>query len=181
MPSSFLGTSFRPREHCSWSGEPAAPPNPQPKKFEEGLVITILAHHELKIENEDDIITVRRRVRKIAETQQFDSFATAAITTATSELARNILVHAKGGEARIEEVSFAESSKDTGVRIGIRIEFRDEGPGIPDVNRVLAGGYSTARSMGLGVSGSRRLVDEFHIESTVGRGTCVTILKWKRF
>jgi serine/threonine-protein kinase RsbT len=108
------------------------------------------------------------------EARKFDTFATAAITTATSELARNVVAHAGGGSARIEEVS-------DGVRVGIRIVFEDAGPGIADVPRVLQGGFSTARSMGLGVSGSKRLVDDFALESTLGKGTTVTIAKWKRF
>jgi serine/threonine-protein kinase RsbT len=137
-------------------------------------MIHVAATHELCIVTEDDIIIVRRRVRDIAELRKFDSFATAAITTATSELARNVLVHAGRGAASIEEVA-------DGLRFGIRILFADEGPGIEDIPRVLAGGYTTARSMGLGLSGSRRLVDEFALESTVGVGTRVTVTKWKRF
>jgi serine/threonine-protein kinase RsbT len=133
-----------------------------------------VAVHTMKLETEDDIISVRRRVRDIAEQRKFDTFATAAITTATSELARNVIVHAGKGMATIEELR-------TGSVQGIRIVFEDTGPGIADVDRVLAGGFSTARSMGLGVSGSRRLVDEFEIDTTVGTGTRVTVVKWKRF
>ena len=137
-------------------------------------MITVSAVHDIPLESEDDIITVRRRVRDIAELRKFDSFATAAITTATSELARNALVHGGKGLARVEEVS-------DGHRTGIRIVFEDKGPGIADIPRVLAGGFTTARSMGLGLSGSRRLVDDFELESTVGTGTRVTVTKWKRF
>ena len=128
----------------------------------------------MKLEIEDDIISVRRRVRDIAELRKFDAFATAAITTACSELARNVVVHGGKGVACIEEVS-------KGNLQGVRIVFEDKGPGIVDVERVLAGGYSTARSMGLGLSGSRRLVDEFELDSKVGTGTKVTVVKWKRF
>ena len=138
-------------------------------------MLTTRAVHEMHVETEDHIIAVRRRVREIAEFGRFDTFATAAITTATSELARNIVVHAGGsGTAVIEEV-------EDGTRVGIRITFQDQGPGIADVERVLRGGYSTARSMGLGVSGSRRLVDEFSIDSSPGQGTKVMVCKWKRF
>jgi serine/threonine-protein kinase RsbT len=137
-------------------------------------VLTVLSEQTLRIEREDDIISARRRIREIAEARKFDTFATAAITTATSELARNVVVHAGGGAARVEEIS-------DGVRVGIRLVFEDSGPGIADVPRVLNGGYSTARSMGLGLSGSRRLVDEFALESNVGKGTKVTVVKWKRF
>lgn len=137
-------------------------------------MLSVTATHSLRIDSEDDIISVRRRVRDIAEHRKFDSFATAAITTATSELARNALVHGGRGLATVEEMS-------DGHRAGIRIVFEDEGPGIADIPRVLAGGYTTARSMGLGLSGSRRLVDEFELESSVGTGTKVTVTKWKRF
>jgi serine/threonine-protein kinase RsbT len=97
-----------------------------------------------------------------------------SITTATSELARNVVVHGGKGVACIEEV-------ENGNLFGVRIVFEDKGPGIPDIDRVLAGGYSTARSMGLGLSGSRRLIDEFALDSKVGTGTKVTVVKWKRF
>jgi serine/threonine-protein kinase RsbT len=138
-------------------------------------MVRIDAVHEMRIDGEDDIIAVRRRVREIAEHRRFDSFATAAVTTATSELARNVVVHAGGhGIAVIEELS-------DGPRTGLRITFSDTGPGIADIDRVMRGGYSTARSMGLGVSGSRRLVDEFSIESSPGQGTKVMVCKWKRF
>lgn len=137
-------------------------------------MVEILATHALKLECEDDIIAVRRRVKEIAELRKFDTFAVAAITTAASELARNVIVHGRGGSASIEEVS-------DGLRAGIRIAFVDEGPGIPDVARVMSGGYSTARSMGLGLSGSKRLVDAFELDSRVGEGTRVTVTKWKRF
>jgi len=137
-------------------------------------MVNVTATHDLRIDHEDDIIVVRRRVRDIAELRKFDSFATAAITTATSELARNALVHGGGGTAHIEEVT-------DGHRLGIRITFADNGPGIADIPRVLAGGYTTAKSMGLGLSGSKRLVEEFDLVSTASAGTKVTVTKWKRF
>lgn len=127
-----------------------------------------------QIRSESDIATVRRRVREVAQELGFDAFATAAITTAASELARNVWTHAHGGESSIARVV-------DGRRKGLRLEFRDRGPGIDDLPRVLAGGYSTARSLGLGLSGSKRLVDEFHIESTPGQGTLVQVTKWARY
>lgn len=129
---------------------------------------------ELPIATEDDVVIVRRRVRELAQRNGLDSFATVAITTAVSELARNVLVHAKHGSAKLEEV-------ENNTRRGLRVAFRDDGPGIPDVQRVLVGGFSTAKSLGLGLSGSKRLVDEFHIESQLGSGTVVTVTKWARF
>ncbi len=136
--------------------------------------VVVVNRFELPIETENDVVSVRRRVRALAHERGLDSFATAGITTAASELARNVFVHAKGGTAVIEEVA-------DGARSGIRLEMRDQGPGIADLDRALAGGFSTARSLGLGLSGSRRLVDEFAIDTAVGRGTVVTVIKWKRF
>jgi serine/threonine-protein kinase RsbT len=128
----------------------------------------------LKIGSEDDVVLVRRRVRELAQQRGFDAFATAAITTATSELTRNVFVHAGAGTVTIEEIS-------DGRRRGLRLTFEDRGPGIPDVARVLAGGYSTAKSLGLGLSGSRRLVDEFNLETEPGKGTRITVAKWTRY
>ncbi len=136
------------------------------------MAITSLTRREMRIETEDDVILVRRAVRAMAEAQRFDSFACAALTTATSELTRNVWVHAHKGHAVLEDV-------DNGDRRGVRVTFVDKGPGIADIGRVMAGGYSTARSMGLGLSGSKRLVDEFSLVSTVGTGTTVEIVKWK--
>jgi serine/threonine-protein kinase RsbT len=138
------------------------------------LTEEVLSREEMPIAGEDDVVLVRRRVRTIASEQKLDSFATAAVTTATSELTRNCWVHGGGGKATIEQI------RENG-RLGMRVSFRDQGPGIADVERVLQGGYSTARSMGLGLSGSRRLVDDLTVESEVGKGTTVTFVKWKPF
>ena len=134
----------------------------------------VLSRHQSKIDCEDDVAVVRRDVRLLAQHCKLDAFATAAVTTATSELTRNVWVHAKRGQATIEEIA-------EGDRVGLRVQFRDEGPGIADIDRVLAGGYSTVRSMGLGLSGSRRLVDDFALETIVGKGTVITLVKWKLY
>ena len=134
----------------------------------------ILSREELPIAREDDVVFVRRRVRAIASEQKLDSFATAAVTTATSELTRNCWVHGDGGIAVIEQI------RSDG-RVGVRVTFRDRGPGIADIERVLRGGFSTAKSMGLGLSGSRRLVDALTVESELGAGTTVTFVKWKPY
>jgi serine/threonine-protein kinase RsbT len=136
------------------------------------VAIEATSRREMRIETEDDVILVRRAVRELAQGHGFDVFASAALTTATSELTRNVWVHARKGVAIIEEVK-------NGEREGVRVTFRDEGPGIADIDRVMAGGYSTARSMGLGLSGSKRLVDAFELRSTPGHGTTVEIVKWK--
>lgn len=134
----------------------------------------VLSRHELSINSEDDVVVVRRKVKQLALARGFDAFASAAVTTATSELTRNVWVHAGRGVATIEEIA-------DGGRSGLRVAFEDRGPGIADVERVLAGGYSTAKSLGLGLSGSRRLVDELEIDTKVGRGTIIRMVKWTRF
>ena len=134
----------------------------------------ILRRHEMPIECEDDVVLVRRKVKQLAQQRGFDAFATAGLTTAASEITRNVWVHARRGTATIEELT-------DGMRFGLRIVFADEGPGIPDLPRVFQGGYSTARSLGLGLSGSKRLVDELDVETEVGRGTTVRMVKWTRF
>ena len=126
-----------------------------------------------RIDKEADIVDVRQRVRELAKEQGFNQFAVAALTTAASELSRNVWVHARRGSARITLLR-------TGSKVGVELEFADQGPGIADLNRALAGGFSTANSLGLGLSGTKRLVDEFNIETEVGRGTRIVIRKWKR-
>jgi serine/threonine-protein kinase RsbT len=133
----------------------------------------ILSHVEMPIEREDDVVLIRRRIRELAAQRRLDSFATAAVTTAASELTRNVWVHAKKGVAILEEI-------ENGGRTGIRATFRDVGPGIPDLSRAMAGGFSTARSLGLGLSGSKRLVDEFAIETSPA-GTIITFVKWRPY
>ena len=94
------------------------------------------------------------------------------IVTAASELARNTLVYGGGGEMRWEVL-------DDGIRQGLRLHFVDEGPGIPDIDLALTDGYTTGKGMGLGLSGAKRLVNEFEIDTAAGRGTRVTITRWK--
>lgn len=137
-----------------------------------GHFVSATESWEIRIEKEADIIAIRQLVRELTKAHRFDQFAAAALTTAASELSRNVWVHAKGGLARVAVVR--------GNRTGLELSFSDRGPGIADINRVLVGGYSTANSLGLGLSGTKRLVDEFHIESELGRGTTVVIRKWKR-
>ena len=136
------------------------------------MAVTTIQQREMRIESEDDVILVRRAVRALAQQLGFDAFATAALTTAASELTRNVWVYARKGVAVIEEV-------ERSARQGVRVTFKDSGPGIADIPRVLAGGFSTGRSLGLGLSGSRRLVDAFDLKSAPGQGTTVEIVKWK--
>ncbi len=103
----------------------------------------------------------------------FGTLERTKFVTAASELARNTLVHGKGGTLTIAEVNH-------GGRTGLKLVFQDNGPGIADIDRALQDGFSTAKSMGLGLGGARRLVSEFEITSTVGQGTRVSITQWKR-
>jgi serine/threonine-protein kinase RsbT len=128
---------------------------------------------EFRIDKEADIVAVRQRVRELAKENGFDQFAVAALTTAASELSRNVWVHAQKGVASIRVLR-------SGNRVGLELEFVDHGPGIADLNRALAGGFSTSKSLGLGLSGTKRLVDEFDIDTGLGRGTRIVIRKWKR-
>lgn len=124
----------------------------------------------LPLRGEGDVVVARRTVREIARRLGFDAFGTAAITTATSELARNVVLHGGGGHA---EVLVLDAP-----RLGIEVAFVDDGPGIADLGRALKGGWSTSGAPGLGLSGSRRLVDTFHVDSGEGRGTRIRIRKY---
>ncbi|MBL8715851.1 MAG: anti-sigma regulatory factor [Myxococcales bacterium] len=137
------------------------------------MTVAVVAREELPIRSEEDIVRVRRLARALAQRGGFDAFASAALMTAASEMARNTWQHGGGGLAAIEEVR-------DGRRAGVRMTFADRGPGIPDLERVLRGGYSTASSLGLGVSGTRRLVDEFAIDTRPGEGTTIVVTKWTR-
>lgn len=119
-----------------------------------------------------DIVTARQKGRELARELGFTSTDLALIATAISELARNIILYANSGEIVL-------GVTENGSRRGIKVIARDDGPGIPDIERALEEGFSTSRSLGLGLSGVRRLMDEFDIISEVGHGTTVTVKKWK--
>jgi serine/threonine-protein kinase RsbT len=123
------------------------------------------------IREEEDVGVARRRARELAVRERFSDGAVGAVATAVSEIARNIVVHAGRGEILIM------ATRD-GARRGLRVVARDDHPGIPDLPLALTDGYSTSGGLGLGLSGARRLMDEFTIESVVGRGTTVTMTKW---
>jgi serine/threonine-protein kinase RsbT len=126
------------------------------------------------IGSEFDIITARQSGRALASQLGCTSTDATMIATAISELARNILFYAGHGEILLAKV------KEEGAKHGIVVVARDEGPGIADVPRAIAGGYSTSGGLGLGLSGVRRLMDEFEIASELGKGTTVTVRRWKR-
>jgi serine/threonine-protein kinase RsbT len=116
-----------------------------------------------------DIVMVRHAVRRQAVAIKLSLVDQTKIVTAASELARNMLVYGGGGEVTLELLQ-------NGVRQGLRAHFVDSGPGIPDINLALRDGYTSGNGMGLGLGGAKRLVNEFEIESTPGKGTQVKIL-----
>ena len=128
---------------------------------------------ELLIEREADIVAARQKGREIAAAIGFSSTEQTFIAMGISEIARNILVYAKRGSVAITEI------EELGRR-GVRIVATDHGPGIPDIALAMRDGYSTNKSLGLGLPGTKRLMDEFVIESEVGVGTRVTMQKWRR-
>ena len=129
---------------------------------------------ELRIRSGDDVVRVRQLVRNVAAGSGLSLVDQTKLVTAASELARNTLVHGGGGGARIEVVK-----SPTG-RTGIKLHFTDEGPGIADVDLALTDGWSSGVGLGLGLSGARRLVDEFELTSKPGTGTSVVVVKWSR-
>ena len=129
---------------------------------------------ELLINSGDDVVRVRQQVRVVASANGLSLVDQTKLVTAASELARNALVYGGGGVARTEVVKSPQG------RTGIRIEFSDEGPGIPDTDLALTDGWSTGTGLGLGLSGARRLVDEFELTSAPGQGTRVVVVKWTR-
>ena len=126
----------------------------------------------VEIRDSADVVRVRQSVRTLAASLGFSLIDQTKVVTAASELARNTLEHGGGGTARLEPLA-------QGLKKGIRLTFEDAGPGITDIKLALTDGYTTGGGMGLGLSGSKRLVNEFDIATKVGEGTRVTITKWK--
>jgi serine/threonine-protein kinase RsbT len=136
------------------------------------MLLTTLNKDKMLISKEQDVVPFRNRVKEYATKIGMGLVNQTKLITAASELVRNMLRYAGSGETIIEVVS---KGRDTGVRL----TFVDKGPGIPDIPLAMKDGYSTAKSLGLGLPGTKRLVSEFDIKSKVGEGTTVTILKWK--
>ncbi|HWO21579.1 MAG TPA: anti-sigma regulatory factor [Kofleriaceae bacterium] len=126
----------------------------------------------VEIAANEDVVVVRQRAREQSQRAGFSLLETTKLVTAASELARNTLEHGGGGIAEIEVVT-------DGIRRGVRMTFVDEGPGIPDIDMALRDGFTTGGGLGLGLGGSRRLVSEFQIQSTAGKGTRVQVIRWK--
>jgi serine/threonine-protein kinase RsbT len=126
----------------------------------------------LNIRSEQDVVTVRQAVKAWAVQLGFSVVDQTKMVTAASELGRNTLVYGGGGQAKLEIVH-------EGIRKGLRVRFEDRGPGIADIEKAMQDGYTTGKGMGLGLSGAKRLVNNFDIASQVGEGTTVTITRWK--
>ncbi|HEY3883536.1 MAG TPA: anti-sigma regulatory factor [Trebonia sp.] len=129
---------------------------------------------EIPIQSGDDVVKVRQQVRNKAAETGLSLVDQTKLVTAASELARNTLVYGGGGVARLESV------KSPNGRKGVKLQFSDEGPGIPDIDLALTDGWTSGGGLGLGLSGARRLVDEFELDSKPGTGTSVTVVKWSR-
>lgn len=126
----------------------------------------------MPIRAEADVVLVRQRARAVAGEAGLGLVDVTKLVTATSELARNALIYGGGGTARIE-------SLQDGLRKGVRLVFEDQGPGIPDLEQAMTDGWTSGTGMGLGLSGAKRLSNEFEITTAPGQGTRVMIARWK--
>jgi serine/threonine-protein kinase RsbT len=127
----------------------------------------------IKITSEQDVLLFRQRLREYAQKIGMSVINQTKLITAASELVRNILAYAGEGQATVEVVSER-------LQTGVKVVFKDSGPGIADVNKAMQDGYSTGKSLGLGLPGAKRLVNFFDIQTRVGHGTTVTIIRWKK-
>jgi serine/threonine-protein kinase RsbT len=134
--------------------------------------MNILKREILPLKNSNDVVLARQKVRQWSTELRFSLVDQTKLVTAASELARNALDHGKGGQMTIELLN-------SGVRSGLRLIFEDQGPGIPDIEQALKDGFTSGTGMGLGLGGSKRLVNEFSIESEIGKGTRVTVARWR--
>ena len=134
--------------------------------------MTTLKSESIPVKESSDVVSLRQRVRAWTTELKFSLVDQTKMITASSELARNTVGHGGGGTCLMEIVS-------NGTRTGLRLTFEDHGPGIPDLDLALKDGYSTGSGLGLGLGGSKRLVNEFQIASKAGEGTRVTVVRWK--
>lgn len=133
----------------------------------------ILSHERLSISCQNDIVLIRQKVRVWATEIGLGIIDQTKVVTAASELARNTLDYGGGGAMSISKL------KSDSSRMGLKLVFEDQGPGIADLKLALTDGYTTGGGLGMGLSGSKRLMSEFDIETSLGKGTRVTAIKWK--
>jgi serine/threonine-protein kinase RsbT len=135
-------------------------------------MIVILNKDAMSVYREQDVVPFRNRLKEYAVRIGMSLLNQTKVITAASELVRNMLKYANGGEVYIEVISKGRDN-------GIRLRFEDKGPGISDIKEAMKDGFSSGKSLGLGLPGTKRLVNEFEIRSEIGKGTVVTIVKWK--
>jgi serine/threonine-protein kinase RsbT len=133
--------------------------------------MSIVRSETIPVVSEPDIVMVRRQVREVAVQAGLTLVDQTKLVTAASELARNTLIYGGGGEMQLESLN--------GPRVGVRLTFIDQGPGIENLELALRDGFTTGTGLGLGLGGSKRLVNEFDIQSKPGEGTKVTVTRWK--
>jgi serine/threonine-protein kinase RsbT len=133
---------------------------------------TLYSSGELPLKTEHDMVLGRQMVRRVAQEQGFSLVDQTKIVTAASELARNALIYGGGGTLKWEVLL-------DGLKRGLRLTFQDQGPGIANIELALTDGWTSGHGLGLGLSGARRLVNDFELDSVVGQGTRVTITRWK--
>jgi serine/threonine-protein kinase RsbT len=134
-------------------------------------MVLSLSKDTVQVLKEQDVVFLKNRVKEVAVKIKMGLVNQTRLLTAASELVRNMMRYANGGVCQIEVVSSGRNN-------GIRLIFTDKGPGIPDIAAAMRDGFSTGKSLGLGLPGTKRLVNEFEIKSKVGEGTTVTIIKW---
>lgn len=134
--------------------------------------MSLIRREVLPLRSSTDIVLARQKVRQWATEMHFSLVDQTKLVTAASELARNTLDYGKGGDMAIEALA-------VGAKSGLRLIFEDQGPGIQDIDLALKDGYTSGSGMGLGLGGSKRLVNDFAIESEVGKGTKITVVRWK--
>jgi serine/threonine-protein kinase RsbT len=137
-----------------------------------GRLMQVEADDSMAVRTSEDVVRVRQAVRARAVAAGFSLIDQTKIVTAASEIARNTVDYGGGGTVRIEVLR-------NGIRRGVRLTFEDHGPGIADLARAMSDGYSTSNGLGLGLSGAKRLGNEFNILSAPGNGTVVTLARWK--
>jgi serine/threonine-protein kinase RsbT len=132
----------------------------------------VIKTETLPVQTDQDIVMVRQAVRKLSQQLNFSLVDQTKMVTAASELARNTVIYGGGGTMQWETIA-------DGSRNGLRLTFADQGPGIPNMELAMMDGWTSGSGLGMGLSGSKRLVNEFAIESAPGKGTRVTITRWK--
>ncbi len=132
----------------------------------------VLSKDTMQIQKEQDVVIFRNRVKEFAVKIGMSLLNQTKLITAASELVRNMLKYANGGMVLLEIIS-------NNGKTGVRLVFEDKGPGIADIKMAMQDGFSTGKSLGLGLPGTKRLVNEFDIKSELGKGTTVSIIRWK--